>query len=87
MKTLESMKKEIYRFRCARCRSMFEMTKEERVENDWEYGEHAKDGKFDYPHNPRDHFYCPVCNQVRSMERKSIHRYFVMDNGNEVQDY
>jgi predicted RNA-binding Zn-ribbon protein involved in translation (DUF1610 family) len=87
MKTLETMKEEIFRFRCSRCRSKFEMTKQEREENDWEYGEHEKGGRYDYPHNPVDHFYCPVCGKVETMDRQSIHRYFIMDSGREVQDY
>ena len=87
MKTLEAMTNEIYRFRCSRCKSKFEMTKEEREENDWMHGEHPKGGRWDYPHNPLDHFYCPICNKVQTMDSRSVHRYFVMSNGNEVQDY
>jgi len=87
MKTLEAMKKEIYRFRCGRCRSQFEVDKDERIAIDWKYGEHEPGGRYDYPHNPLDHFYCPVCECVRTMDKRTIHRFFVMDNGTEVMDY
>ena len=85
MKTLETMKEEMYSFRCNRCRSKFEMTKDERKENDWVNGEHKKGGTNDYPHNPTNRFYCPVCKKQQNMH--DIHRYFVMDNGNVVYDY
>lgn len=87
MKTLEAMRQEIFRFRCSRCMSKFEFTKEERYENDWEYGEHKKGGRWEFPHNPVNWFYCPVCNKKETMKRNSIHKYFIMDNGTEVMDY
>lgn len=87
MKTLETMKEEIIRFRCDKCMSKFEMTEQELEENDWTYGEHKKGGEWDHPHNPLNWFYCPVCGMKRTMNHKSIHRYFIMDNGREVQIY
>ena len=35
MKTLQQKAKIVYRFRCIRCRSLFEMTEEEKLDNDW----------------------------------------------------
>lgn len=87
MKALETKTKVIFRFRCDRCKSLYEITEEERKEIDWKYGEHKKGGEYTYPHNPINKFYCPTCDTVRYMDDRSIHKYFVMDNGNEVMDY
>ena len=37
MKTLQKRVQVLYRFRCERCRSKFEMTEEEKLENDWKF--------------------------------------------------
>ena len=86
MKTLEQSVNVIYRFRCNKCKSKFEMTQEERTENDWNHTEGDKTNR-SYPHNPTDKFDCPVCNSVQRMDFHSIHKFFVMDNGMEFQDY
>ncbi len=73
MKTLEKEMQILYRFRCERCRSLFEIL----------------------PHvlgmpeivNPMDNFDCPVCNTKRYVRRGDMHRFHIMDNGHEVQDY
>ena len=76
------------------------MTKEEKLENDWKFTgykfsyeenkhifEEVDREKFTFPRNPGDRFECPVCNCVRYVRRNDMHRYHVMDNGTEVQDY
>lgn len=37
MKTLQKRVQVLYRFRCSRCKSKFEMTSEEKLENDWKF--------------------------------------------------
>ena len=95
MKTLQKRVQVLYRFRCERCRSKFEMTEEEKRENDikftddWadrlrqqkEYGWEAS------PYNPLDQFDCPVCGVVRYVRRNEMHRYSVMDDGTEIMEY
>lgn len=89
MKTLQKRVQILYRFRCERCRSKFEMTEEEKTENDWEFNEckHSKRENGDRPHNPMDYFNCPVCKCRRYVMRKDMHRYSVMDDGTEIMDY
>lgn len=100
MKTLQKRVQILYRFRCERCRSKFEMTEEEKLENDWKFTGYKysnKEGKYifkevdresaRYPHNPLDNFECPVCNCVRHVSVGDMHRYSVMDDGTEVKDY
>ena len=79
MKILQRHKSVLYRFRCSRCSSQFEMTEEERTENDWEYGENKK-GERDYPHNPVNKFFCPICDKVEFMEDRTIHRYVILED-------
>lgn len=95
MKTLQKRVQILYRFRCDRCRSQFEMTEEEKRENDirftddWnERIEQEKEyGRKPTPHNPLDKFDCPVCGCTRHVRRGEMHRYSVMDDGTELQDY
>jgi hypothetical protein len=85
MKILEKKVKVLYRFRCNKCRSKFQMTDIEKNENDWRYGDRHDREKHSRPHNPLDKFYCPVCHNVQY--GKDLHKIHVMDNGNEVIDY
>lgn len=85
MKTLEKQIEKIYRFRCDRCQSLFEMTQEEKMENDWLFHEGNK--KALIPHNPLDKFMCPVCNCQRHVRSGDMHCFHVMDNGKEIQEY
>lgn len=100
MKTLQKRVQVLYRFRCERCRSQFEMTEEEKLENDWKFTGYEysyKEGKHvfkevnreieKYPHNLLDHFECPVCNCVRYVRKNEMHRFSVMDDGTEIKDY
>lgn len=95
MKTLQREVQVLYRFRCERCRSQFEMTAEEKRENDirftdnWakQLDQEERYGWVPRPHNPSDKFDCPVCNCTRYVRRGDMHRYHVMDNGAEIQDY
>ena len=80
MKILQKHKSVLYRFRCDRCSSQFEMTEEEREENNWEYGKHKKGGDWSYPHNPLNKFFCPICNKVEYMNNKTIHRYVILED-------
>ena len=79
MKILQKHKSVLYRFRCKKCSSQFEITDEERRENDWEYGEYQK-GERNYPHNPTNKFWCPICNAVEFMESRTIHKYVILED-------
>ena len=88
MKTLQKRVQVLYRFRCERCRSKFEMTEEEKLENDWKFDEGDKSNPYHTsPSNPLDHFDCPVCKCVRYVMKNDMHRFSVMDDGTEVMDY
>ena len=95
MKTLQKRVQVLYRFRCERCRSKFEMTEEEKRENDIKFTDDWADRlrqQKEYgwelrPHNPLDHFDCPVCGATRYVNRGEMHRYSVMDDGTEIMDY
>ena len=88
MKTLQKRVQVLYRFRCERCRSKFEMTEEEKLENDWKFDEGDKSNPYHTsPSNPLDHFDCPVCGCVRYVRKNDMHRFSVMDDGTEVMDY
>lgn len=99
MKTLQKKVNVLYRFRCERCRSQFEMTEEEKDLNDWKFTNYhysRKEGKHVFgpvdrekqiKSNQLNHFECPVCNCVRYVRRGDMHRYTVMDDGTEIQDY
>lgn len=80
MKTLERKISEIYRFRCDRCQSKFEMTGEEKHENDLK--QDPKSGR-NYPF----HFDCPVCNARRYVLNRDMHLFYVMDTGREHMVY
>ena len=86
MKTLQKEVRVVYRFRCEKCKSQFEMTAEEKRENDIKFTE-IKYGWTPMPHNPNDKFDCPVCKRVSYVKRGNMHRYHVMDDGTEIQDY
>ena len=88
MKTLQKRVQVLYRFRCERCRSKFEMTEEEKLENDWKFDGGDKSNPYHTsPSNPLDHFDCPVCGCVRYVRKNDMHRFSVMDDGTEVMDY
>lgn len=95
MKTLQKRVQILYRFRCERCRSKFEMTEEEKLENDIKFTDNWDKqierekvlGVKATPHNPLNHFDCPVCGCIRYVMRNDMHRYSVMDDGTELMDY
>ena len=93
MKVLQKYERKLYRFRCDRCRSLFEMTEEEKLDNDWEYNSSSVWKKEDRedpcarPHNPTNKFYCPICEAVRHVYRDDIHEYHIMNDGIEIQKY
>jgi hypothetical protein len=100
MKTLQKRAQVLYRFRCERCRSLFEMTEEEKTENDWKFTNYHysyKEGKYicgpvnrdkkKISSNPLDYFECPVCKCVRHVQRGDMHKYSVMDDGTEIKEY
>lgn len=91
MKTLQKRVQTLYRFRCERCRSQFEMTEEEKLENDWKFDDRKnKDelrAKGYGPNNFLDHFDCPVCECKRCVHRGDMHMYVVMDDGTEIREY
>lgn len=91
MKTLQKRVQVLYRFRCGRCRSEFEMTEEEKLENDWKFDYRIYKEKFRAegrnPKNPLDHFDCPVCGCERYVSRGDMHRFAVMDDGTEIMEY
>ena len=91
MKTLQKRVQVLYRFRCERCRSKFEMTEEEKLENDWKFDDHKdkerRRAEGRGPMNTLDYFDCPVCGCKRYVMRKDMHRFAVMDDGTEIMEY
>lgn len=95
MKTLEKRVRILYRFRCSTCKSKFEMTEDEKRENDIKFTtdwakkleREKKYGLEARPHNPLDYFDCPVCGCKRSVRSGDMHKYSVMDNGAEIMHY
>lgn len=95
MKTLQERVQVLYRFRCERCRSKFEMTEEEKRENDIKFTDdwakrlrqQKEYGCEPCPHNPLDHFDCPVCGVTRYVRRGDMHKYSVMNDGTEIMEY
>ena len=91
MKTLQKRVQVLYRFRCERCRSKFEMTEEEKLENDWKFDDHRDKEKRRAegrgPMNNLDYFDCPVCGCKRYVMKKDMHRFAVMDDGTEIMEY
>ena len=91
MKTLQKRVQVLYRFRCERCRSKFEMTEEEKLENDWKFDDHKdkerRRAEGRGPMNTLDYFDCPVCGCKRYVMRKDMHRFAVMDDGTEIIEY
>ena len=85
MKTLQKQVDIIWRFRCERCRSKFEMTNEEKLENDRKHNESVHPE--DHVHNPLNHFDCPVCGKVEYVRRGEMHKFVLMDDGSEIQEY
>lgn len=83
MKILQKKDKVIFRFRCNRCCSLFEMTDDERYENDKKHNESS----ISESHNPLNKFDCPVCKTTRFMKHETIHKYFIMNDGSEIMDY
>lgn len=88
MKTLQQKAKIVYRFRCMRCRSLFEMTEKEKVDNDWlfDYRPNKDDlrAKGHHPRNPMDYFNCPVCNDVSFPKKVDMQKVAIMDDGTEI---
>ena len=80
MKVLERKVGELFRFRCGKCYSAFEMTGEEKRENDL---------KQDPPGgmNQLDWFDCPVCGRRQVPDRKTMHMFAIMDNGKQYMVY
>ena len=91
MKTLQRRVQVLYRFRCERCRSKFEMTEEEKLENDWKFDDRKDKEKLRaearIPMNHLDHFDCPVCGCKRYVSRGDMHRFAVMNDGTEIMEY
>ena len=95
MKKLQKSVPVLYRFRCERCRSKFEMTEEEKRENDIKFTDdwdkqlknQEEYGWEPTTNNPHDKFDCPVCGVARIVMRNDMHRYSVMDDGTELMDY
>lgn len=88
MKTLQERTKRIYRFRCDRCSSKFEITEDEKLEIDRKFDRGTASQKADpnrMPHNYPWNFDCPVCNAVRLGGRASC--IDVMNDGTEVVLY
>lgn len=86
MKTLQKQVDILWRFRCERCRSKFEMTDAERLENDKKFSE-VKETSAIYPHNPMHYFDCPVCGERRYVRNYELHKFMLMDDGSEFQEY
>lgn len=91
MKTLQKRVQTLYRFRCERCSSLFEMTAEEKLENDWKFDDHKDKEKRRaegyLPNNALDKFDCPICECERFVHRGDMHMYSVMDDGTEIIEY
>lgn len=99
MKTLQERVKIVYRFRCDTCRSKFEMTEEEKIENDWKFTNYIfskEENKWicgpvnrdkDFISNPLRYFDCPVCKRVRNVKHGEMHKYSVMNDGTEIMNY
>lgn len=88
MITLQKKVQTLYRFRCAYCKSQFEMTEEEKTENDWKHHEGNRPrGESLFPCNPNDHFDCPVCKKVSMVMKRDMHKFAVMDDGSEISYY
>lgn len=91
MKTLQKQVDIIWRFRCERCRSKFEMTNEEKLDNDWKYNESSvhkdRNEPGAVPINHMEYFDCPVCNTRRYVRRGEMHKFMLMDDGTEFQEY
>lgn len=91
MRTLQKRVQTLYRFRCERCSSLFEMTAEEKLENDWKFDDHKDKEKRRAegrsPINILDYFDCPVCGCKRSVKRGNMHMYSAMDNGTEIMEF
>lgn len=88
MKTLQQKAKIVYRFRCFKCRSLFEMTEEEKLDNDWRFDSRPnKDdlrAKGQHPRNSLDNFNCPVCNDVSFPKKIDTRKVAIMDDGTEI---
>ena len=81
----------MYRFRCSCCYSKFELTEEEKLENDWKFDDmddkEERRAAGHFPFNSSDYFDCPVCSGVRTASRGSMHKFAVMDSGKEIRVY
>lgn len=91
MKTLQKRVQILYRFRCSRCKSKFEMTSEEKLENDWKFDDRKNKNdlreKGWSPSNPLDYFDCPICNCKQLVKRCDMHKIAVMDDNTEIVCY
>ena len=88
MKTLQQKAKIVYRFRCFRCRSLFEMTEEEKLDNDGLFDSRPNKDDLranDYrPRNASAYFNCPVCDKVSFSKKNDMQKVAVMDDGTEI---
>ena len=92
MKTLQKRVQVLYRFRCERCRSKFEMTEEEKLENDWKFDDRIDKEKLRAEGhiplmNHLNRFDCPVCGCERYVSKGDMHKFAVMDDGTEIMEY
>lgn len=88
MKTLQQKATIVYRFRCVKCRSLFEMTEEEKLDNDWQFDDYPnkdnRKAKGYHPRNSYGYFNCPVCNDVSFSKKVDMQKVAIMDDGTEI---
>lgn len=82
MKILQKRVEIVYHFRCAECRSKFEMTEEEKVENEFKFSNYG----YNRTHlgNKYLYFNCPICKCVRQIYDNDIHKISIMDDLTEI---
>lgn len=78
MKILQKRVQVLYRFRCDACKSKFEMTEDEKLKNDLEFGNYR---------DRLDRFSCPLCKHTGIVLGGYMHRFAVMDDGTEIKEY
>ena len=78
MYILQKRVRVLYRFRCNACKSKFEMTEDEKLENDLEFNNYK---------DKLDRFNCPVCGHKGIVIGGYMHRFAVMDDKTEIKGY